>query len=52
MAIYYNLDDKCYYGTDAERLAADITKFPETSKFYAYNTKKIWLVVGGAWVEM
>jgi hypothetical protein len=53
MAITYNLDDKHYYGTDAERLAADITKFPTNSKFIVTDTANPakYVCNGSAWVS-
>jgi hypothetical protein len=52
MAIFYNIKDDAYYGTNAERVASTASSYPETSKFYETDTKNIYLIQGGTWILM
>jgi hypothetical protein len=52
MAITYNSQDNVHYGTDAERLADTKVLAQPTAKFWAYDTKKLWITDGTTWYEM
>lgn len=45
MVVYRSSDD-VYYGTNAERLADTQVKAIATTKFYCYDTGKIWVSDG------
>jgi len=52
MAITFNVKDDCYYGTNAERLAAPMSMFAEMDKFYEYDTGNAYITNGTTWYPM
>lgn len=51
MAIIYNSNDNCYWGTNAERLAITLPdgRFPATSKFKEYDLGGVYVTDGTTW---
>jgi hypothetical protein len=45
----YNAIDNITYCKNAERLALDVTKLPNTAKYYEVDTRQAYVVYNGAW---
>lgn len=49
--IIFSSQDGCYYGTATEKAAAagDVLKAQPTTKFYEYETGKLYVTDGTVW---
>jgi hypothetical protein len=48
----FNANDGYYHCTNAMRLALDVTKLPDTQKYYEVDTRLSYEVFNGEWHEI